>query len=32
MVRGVFVFSAVLSWIFDALHAGRTFTLHGIGR
>ena len=32
MVRGVFAFSAVLVGIFDALYAGRTFALHGIGR
>ena len=32
MVRGVFVFSAVLGGIFDALYTGRTFALHGIGR
>ena len=29
---GLFPFLAVLCGIFDALYAGRTFALHGIGR
>ena len=29
--QGFFPFLAVLCGIFDALYAGRTFTLHGIG-